>query len=470
MAERLPSAPGRFLRRLTAAFVLVAAVSAGLVAVVTFVLVREYRWRNFRTATTEETRFALALTPGDLNESTFERFRTLYEMRSDAHIVVVQGAEAWQSSADIGPDDIPAGLSVLSDEPVVIDADVGGRPMTVAGADGGGGASYYLFFDLDELQEGLAELWRAAALSWIATTVVAGAIGRVVARRTLRPVAAVATAAEAIAEGDLTTRLPYGATDEFGTLARSFNHMADEVTDLVGRLADAAARERRFTADVAHELRTPLTGMMASSALLREQLDDLPPELRRPATILVNDVERLGTLVLELLELSRLEAASDEPHVAELDVRAAIDAVVAGAASRRMADIAVDVEPGLVAVADPVGFRRIVANLLDNAIVHGGGTAHVTATDHGRSVAIDIADDGPGITDGELDRVFDRFHKSDHSRASGGSGLGLAIAREYARSQAGTLTVRNEPGRGARFTLDLPTPPRGNGGSGVTEP
>jgi signal transduction histidine kinase len=124
------------------------------------------------------------------------------------------------------------------------------------------------------------------------------------------------------------------------------------------------------------------------------------------------------------------------------------------------AHVDIDIDPRTRVASDPVRLRRILANLFDNAVVHGGGTVHVSARSHDHEVALKVVDDGPGIADDELDKVFDRFHKSDRSRATGGSGLGLAIARQYARSQGGSLTVHNEPGHGACFTLTLPAATR----------
>jgi two-component system sensor histidine kinase MtrB len=440
-------------------------VSAGVVAAVTFLLAREYRWRTIRSTSLDEARFALAVAPAELDEESFERFRTLYERRGDADIVVRRGSTLFTSAPNLDLADLPNALTELSDEPQLVEAPVDGRSMLVAGATGRDDADYFLFFSLDQLHDSLDELARVAALSWLVTVVAAAAFGWLIARRTLKPVAETAAAAEAIAAGDLTTRLPAGATDEFGTLASSFNHMADEVQDLIGRLAAAAERERRFTADVAHELRTPLTGLAASAMLLRDQLDTLPTQVRRPATILVTDVERLRDLVLELLELSRLDAATEPPSLAPLQLRAAVNAVVAGADLRRSADIDVDVDPALMVSADPARLRRILANLIDNAIVHGRCPVRISAGTHGeQQVRLDVLDDGPGIAADELNKIFDRFHKADRSRASTGSGLGLAIAREYARSQGGTLTASNEPGHGARFTLSLPAvPPVSNG-------
>jgi two-component system sensor histidine kinase MtrB len=446
---------------LTAAFVLVAAVSAGLVAVVTFLLARAYRWRTIRSASLDEARFALAVAPAELDEASFERFRSIYERRTDADLLVTRGTSSFTSSPNLSVSDLPGNLVAnLTEDPTLVESTVDGRRVLIAAAAGRDDADYFFLFSLEQLQESLDELARVAVLAWAATLLVAAAVGWLVARRTLKPVAEVASAAEAIAGGDLGTRLPAEATDEFGTLASSFNHMADEVQDLIARLAAAAERERRFTADVAHELRTPLTGLSASVALLRDQLESMPASSRRPAEIIIADVERLRDLVLELLELARLDAGTDRPATVALQVQAAVNAVVAGAATRRGADIAVEVESDVAVAADPVRLRRILANLIDNAVVHGGGTVVVAAHVDGDEVHVDVVDGGPGIVASELDKVFDRFHKSDRSRATGGSGLGLAIARQYAQSLDGSLTVHNEPGRGASFRLTLPTASR----------
>ncbi len=362
------------------------------------------------------------------------------------------------SSSELSDVDIPAALSDVGDEPRLVESDVAGRPMLVSGIKARDGDRYFLFFPLEQLRESLDELVRAAAVSWFGTLIVAGAIGRVVARQALRPLAATARTAEAIAGGDLDARLPAGSTDEVGVLASSFNHMADEVQQLIAQLAEAAERERRFTADVAHELRTPLTGMTASAALLADHLGDLPPDAKRPAGILVNDVERLRRLVTELLELAQLDAAIDEPHFEPLDVDIAITAIVAAADGRRSAVITREIPDGLRVEAEPFALQRILGNLIDNAVSHGGGDitvrAHPDSSIPGR-VRIEVIDDGPGIRSDELPMIFQRFHKSDRSRSSGGSGLGLAIAHEHARRQGGHLTAGNEPGRGARFTLIL---------------
>lgn len=450
--------PHRFRRRLTAAFVLVAAVSAGAVAVLTFVLAREYRWRNFRTASLREAQIALAFAPQELNTQSFNQFRVAYERRTEADIVAVQGSTVLSSSPGLRLSHVPSSLASgdAGGKPTMAQGPVNGRASFVVGTRGPAGASYYFFFSLAQLQGSLGELGRVAAAGWAVTVGMAGAIGQIVARRTLRPVAAAAQAAQAIAAGDLGARLPAPSRDEFGALAASFNHMADTLQALIVQLNESALRERRFTADVAHELRTPVTGMSASASVLGEQLDDLPVPLRRPAAVLVTDVHRLRDLVLELLELSRLDRGSEPVTPEPLRVADAVSAVVESAELRRCANIEINVDDYAVVIAEPQRLRRILANLIDNAIVHGGGKVVVTARVTGPDVLIRVTDDGPGIAAGDETRVFDRFFKSDLSRAGGGSGLGLAIAREHAFAQNGDLVLERSGNGGACFTLRLP--------------
>lgn len=450
-------APNRFRRRLTAAFVLVAAVSAGLVATATFVLARESRWRNFRSAGLQESSVALALAPQALDANSFDRLRAAYDGRSDAEMVVVGPAGVFTSSPALGIDDLPPSLrQVMAPDPVAVEASVRGRRTLVIGAQGRGGARYYFFFSLKQLEESLRELARVALAGWGLTVAAAGAVGRLVARATLRPIAEVAEAAEAMACGDLSARLAVAADDEFGDLARSFNHMADEVQALVTKLEQAATRQRRFTADVAHELRTPLTGMTATAAVLEESLDEIPAAVRRSATLLVSDVRRLSVLVAELLELSRLEAGTEQLRAEPLRVRDALEAVMRSAGIRHQADVSIEGGGDIVLLAEPAALRRILANLLDNAVVHGGGAVRVLARQEEGRVVIDMTDGGDGIPEPDLPHVFDRFYKSDESRTRGGSGLGLAIARQHALAQGGDLTASNVSGGGARFTLRLP--------------
>lgn len=451
--------PGRFRRRLALTFVLVVAVSAGTVAAVTVLVASQSRLRNFRSEAVAEARFTAAVAPTDLDDESFERLRLGYESRSDANLLAVSANAVFSSARNLDTADIPPVLreQIPAGEMRTLEATVNGRPTFIVAARTMSGDEYYSFFSMVQLRDSREELTRIAAGAWLISVLAASAVAWWVTRRVLRPVAAVAATAEAIATGDLGARLPSSVGDELGALASSFNDMADGVERMVARLEAAADRERRFTADVAHELRTPLTGMSASASILRDQLGDLPDRLRRPAGILVDDVARLRNLVLELLELARLDAGDEPPRIERLRLHDAVASVLRSLDVRDRFTASID--PAVAVLADPIRLQRILTNLMTNAVRHGGGRAAATAVDEGEIVALHVVDEGPGIQPGEEERVFDRFYKSEQSRAAGGSGLGLAISREHARSLGGELTATNEPGHGARFTLRLPAAP-----------
>lgn len=452
-------AQGRFRRRLTTIFVLVVAVSTGAVALVTFVVAREYRTRNFRSESISEARFTVAVAPIELDDVSFERLRLGYEARSDASLLARRGDRVFSSARNLNRGDIPDELlDLVEGEVATVRQEVNGRPTFVVAERDNEGVDYYFFFSMRQMEASIRELARIVGASWVVVLLAAGAFSWRVTRRTLRPVADVAATAEAIASGDLGARLPDGVGDELGTLATSFNHMADEVQLMVARLEAAAARERRFTADVAHELRTPLTGMSATSTILREHLPDLPQPLRRSAAVLVGDVERMRDLVIDLLELAQLDARRDRPLVEPLRPLDAALSVIRSFGPEQAASIDIDIDADLVVLADPTRLRRILANLIANATWHGRPPVRLSAEIRAAEqvVELHIVDDGPGLDADALEHVFDRFYKSGGTRAAGGSGLGLAISREHARSQGGDIVASNEPTGGARFTLSLP--------------
>jgi signal transduction histidine kinase len=275
-------------------------------------------------------------------------------------------------------------------------------------------------------------------------------------------------AAGRIAAGDLSARLPVDSRDEFGAWAATFNRMAASLERTVGELQLAQDQQRTFVADVSHELRTPLTALVQEAALLRDHLDALPPDGRRGGELLVRDVARLRTLVDDLMEISRFDAAAEVAALTEFDAAAFVRAVVAA----RLPSARLDVpdEP-LRVVLDRRRLERILGNLLDNAREHGEAAAvEVGLGEEGDTIRLTVADRGPGVPPEELPYLFERFHKADPSRSRGGSGLGLAIAREHAELLGGTLDATLGDGGGLRFELRLPvTRPLPGGDDPVTE-
>ena len=328
----------------------------------------------------------------------------------------------------------------------------------VGGRIPGSTAELYVVTVEDDLVDGLRQLRTALLVGWAVVLLLAAGVGNALARRTLEPVGRASRAARAVAEGLLDTRLPVRGRDEFSAWAASFNEMAEALETKIEALSAARARERRFTADVAHELRTPVTALVAAASLLDEQLDALPGDARRAAELLVTDVVRLRRLVEELMEISRLDAGREALSVRPVDVVALLSGIVDARGWTGRVTVAGDATP---VDTDPRRLERVLANLVANAVEHGGAAVRAEVRQPGGSVTVEVSDEGPGIPAAHLPYVFDRFYKVDPSRTGPGSGLGLAIARENARLLGGRLGVRSEVGRGTRFRLDLPVHPPG---------
>jgi two-component system sensor histidine kinase MtrB len=278
----------------------------------------------------------------------------------------------------------------------------------------------------------------------------------------LAPVDAAARAAERIEHGDLSARVPVTSRDEFGAWAERFNRMAGALEETIRRLEASQAQNRRFVADVSHELRTPLTALVAEASILREHLDVLPPNARRTGELLVTDVARLRILVEELMELSRFDSAAEQASREPIDLVRLVRTVAA--ARSPDAALALPDDPVVVAT-DPRRIERILGNLLDNAREHAPNSpVEVRLGLEPDEVVLSVADGGPGVPEDRLERIFDRFYKSDPSRQQGSSGLGLAIAAENAALIGGSLAARNPSGGGLRLELRLPVTEQLRGG------
>ena len=425
-----------------------------------FFTIQGYRDRVFVRHAEGAARLGLLSAPGQLSLENFEELLDEFRVRAGFESVALVGEVVYSSAADIGREDIPEELldPRPSGELASANTTVQDTPyLVVAGVPRSGTSQLYFFFDRSELLDSLRQFRNVLAIGWLAAVAGAALVGDLVARRTLRPVARAADAAASIADGLLQTRLPAATDDEFGAWADSFNRMAAALEDKMKALSDAAERERRFTADVAHELRTPLTGMSSAASMLAEELDGISPQGHRLAEILIDDVRRLEGLVVELLELARLDAGQEDVHLEALSLPQAVGAVLGS----WDADLPVCEASGpeVTVLADRFRFKRVVCNLVANAFEHGGGEVKVVWRREGNMVALDVLDHGPGLPHHGVERVFHRFHKTDSARAQGGAGLGLAIALEHARAQGGDLEAANREGGGARFTFRLRAAP-----------
>lgn len=269
-----------------------------------------------------------------------------------------------------------------------------------------------------------------------------------------RPLREMTAAARAMAGGDYGRRVRATSRDEVGQLAAAFNTMSTD-------LAAVDGQRRALVANVSHELRTPIAALRAVLENLADGVVPADPATLRTA---LAQTERLGRLVDDLLDLSRVEAGVTRLDREELAVAALGKAAVAEAEHARGGDVAlsfaVDVRPAdLTAYADGARLHQVLANLLSNAARHSppGGTVTLYARRTAGVTRLEVGDEGPGIPAQERDRVFERFHRAS-AADDGGTGLGLAIARWVVDLHGGEIDIVPTP-HGCRIRVDLPAGP-----------
>lgn len=298
---------------------------------------------------------------------------------------------------------------------------------------------------------------RAGVPAWLTipvTVVAALGVTQWLSRGMTSPLREMTAAASRMATGDYSRRVTATSADEVGTLGAAFNTMAAD-------LADADRQRRQLVATVSHELRTPLT---AQQALLENLVDGVVRPDDAVLRTALAQAERLGALVGDLLDLSRVDGGRVPLALAPVDVRELVERAVAEAAvSRRGTVHVVDVPPGLHVTADAARLHQVLANLLDNADRHSptGGRVTVSAGEEGPDRWwLLVADEGSGIPPEHAGRIFDRFGSGDD--AGGGTGIGLAIASWVCELHGGSITAVSPPEgeHGARLRVVLPRSPQ----------
>jgi two-component system sensor histidine kinase MtrB len=425
---------------------------------------------------------------GALQSVLDQAVRTVQTVSGSSAIAVLR--EPGQETTLLAPQDrlAPALSGVISDElrasvqqnadgqfwqSVALAASGGGEePGVVVGTDlevpGAGRYELYIGYSFAGAEQTLAFMEATGIIGAVALLVLLGAITLLVVRWVIEPVRTVAATSRRLAAGDLGVRMPEKGEDELATLAASFNGMADTLQARIRELAELSVMQQRFVSDVSHELRTPLTTIRLAGDVLYGQRDDFAAPTARTVELLYTQTERFEHLLADLLEISRYDAGSVELVTEPTNL-----VHLAGDAIESMHALALEhgselrlVAPGghLDADVDPRRIRRIVRNLLGNAIEHGEGRPIVVAVDSdAHAVALSVRDYGLGMTEEQAARVFDRFWRAEPSRTRtiGGTGLGLAISLEDAVAHGGRLDVWSRPDAGTVFRLTVPRSGRG---------
>lgn len=381
------------------------------------------------------------------------------------------GASWWQATTEVPG----IGALAVSVAPLnALDAGPSGPVLGTTGAPPAGtpGGFVQVALSTDRAAFVVRAMTIVLTVAFGATVLLALAGGPPVARLGLRPLRALARASARLAGGDLAARVPVPPSrDEVGELARAFNDMA-------ARLEAAFSAQRAFVADASHELRTPLTALGGRLDILTRALDRDPDEARRQMTAMRQDVARMTRLVGDLLQLARLDAnGRDDLRLADVDLAAvARDVYEQSRALPAVGDRDLRLVDGapVPLQGDASRLHQVLLNLVANALQQSPPGGHVDLVVRavpgaiGRPAGAEaiVQDDGPGVAPEHLPHLFDRFYRTDTSRArsDGGTGLGLAIARAIVEAHGGTLRTENVTQSGARFTVTLPAvPPPGSG-------
>ncbi len=306
---------------------------------------------------------------------------------------------------------------------------------------------YFEAFPLTDVERTLNTIRTTLTFGIILITLAGGIFGFSSSSSVLRPLRRVASVATDIASGGLDVRLEDERDPELSRLADSFNNMVDAVQTRI-------QRETRFASDVSHELRSPITALAASVEVMQSRRDDLSDRNKQAFDIIASQVRRFDRTVLDLLELSRLDAGAGRTQEETVNLA---DLVKRVAQRHGFAEIpfATNLDDSDEAVLDKRRIERIVLNLLENARDHAGGATAISVTGDERELRIAVEDTGAGVAQSERERIFERFARGTASRNSTGSGLGLAIVQEHARALGGKAWVEISTSGGARFMVSI---------------
>ena len=317
------------------------------------------------------------------------------------------------------------------------------------------GLHYFEAFPVADVENTLRTIQITLLIGVVLITLLAGVLGFYMSQNVLQPLTRVALAANKIATGGLDTRLVHEDDSDLERLVVSFNEMANAVQQRI-------EREQRFASDVSHELRSPVTALSAAADVLVSRKSEFSERNQQAIDIMQKQIERFDRTVLDLLELSRLDAHVVDHETENVQLNDLIYRIMHRYGFGEVPFISsVQSSDGETQADDETKLdrrriERILVNLLENARDHANGATKVTLTSDGQIFTLAVHDAGPGIAASERTQIFDRFARGTASRNSKGSGLGLAIVNEHAHALHGEAHVEQSPEGGSIFVISFP--------------
>jgi len=336
--------------------------------------------------------------------------------------------------------------------------------VPIASHDGQANFIVYIIDNKQTVQNLNAEIFTIILRAVLIGFAIAVIISLIISKTLISPIQGMTKAAEAMADGDFSKKIPVETADEVGILAKTFNDMAAQIETMLEELQRVETLRREFVANVSHELRTPLTNIRSYAETISDN-QDIPPETEEEfLRIIINQSDRMTKIVQDLLELSRYDSGASVIAPEEFSIDQAVRdvyAAIALEARKRGHVLNLELEWKLPHIkGDRAKIEQVLMNIISNAIKYtpDGGTIAIYSGTSDGCVWVKIEDTGVGIPPEDLLHVFDRFYRVDkaRSRESGGTGLGLSIAKEIVSRHGGDITIESKPGTGTSVTVKLP--------------
>ncbi|RSM45837.1 HAMP domain-containing protein [Amycolatopsis balhimycina DSM 5908] len=448
-------------RRLVVSYVLLVAIAiAAFTVPVAFVLTGQLRGDVETSVRREADTAALLLSAGDLpSRQALARLAEAYEKETPGRLdaVLADGTAPRPLPVPRAADD-PAFRAALAGQvparwgyAAALDADGLVLAVPAREADGRVVGAIRVSYPSAPLAARQLQIWGFRAVLAMAVLIVAAFLGAFFARRLTRPFRELNQMAGRLRDGELTARAEESGPVETRTLARTLNNAAETIDTLV-------RAQRAFIADASHQLRTPLTALRLSLDNIADGVHD--PEVHEDVDQATAEVVRMSRLVNGLLTLAKAEAAvgSPEPVTIADAVGERLEVWRAVAADRGVELRQEHADGELLAMVSPGHLEQVLDNVLSNALAVSpdGGAVSVSSRRHEGQVLLEVADEGPGMSEAERLRAFDRFWRGQGRTGPSGSGLGLAIVKQLVTDDGGTVTLGTADGGGLCVRIGLP--------------